>query len=75
MFFIVIHEYTQKRFFSRVLFANTIARKISRVFNFAKLTKIREIRENLYPRKFLPLRYTVPTCQISMINLYGKMAI
>ena len=43
---------------SRVLiFVNKHTKQFSRVFNFAKSAKIREIRENLYPRKFLPLRY------------------
>ena len=42
---------------SRVLiFANGTQKKISRVFNFAKSTKIREIRENLYARKLVRLR-------------------
>ena len=41
---------------SRVLiFANGTQKKISRVFNFAKSTKIREIRENLYTRKLVHL--------------------
>ena len=45
-------------FFSRVLiFANLTQQDISRVFNFANLAKIREIRENLYTRKLVRLRY------------------
>ena len=48
------------KFFSQVqVFANTISIKISRVFNFAKLTKIRENRENWYPRKLVPVRYAL----------------
>ena len=44
-------------FFSRVLiFANLTQQDISRVFNFANLAKIREIRENLYTRKLVRLR-------------------
>ena len=40
-----------------LIFANGTQKKISRVFNFAKSTKIREIRENLYTRKLVRLRY------------------
>ena len=32
-------------------------KNISQGFNFAKFEKIREIRENLYPQKFVPLKY------------------
>ena len=34
------------------IIANIVQKKISRVFNFAKLTKIRKLCENMYTRKF-----------------------
>ena len=45
-----------EKIFAEIYFREFTNKKFSRVLNFAKSTKIREIRENLYPRKFLPLR-------------------
>ena len=45
---------------SRVLiFAILTSRNISRVFNFVKMAKKREIREKMYPRKLVLLRYVL----------------
>ena len=41
------------------IFANRLVWNISRGFNFANFEKTREIRENFYPRKFLPLKYLI----------------
>ena len=39
-----------------LIFANLTSKNISRVFNFAKIDKKREIREKMYLRKLVLLR-------------------
>ena len=51
------------------IFANVVQKKISRVFNFAKSTKIREIRENLYTGKLVRLKYTKVLIKSSYYNI------
>ena len=60
------HPYLNLIIWFIIIFANWTFRNISRVFNFAKSRKISEIRENMYPQKFLLLRYgTEPYVRIN----------
>ena len=47
-------------YFACIFFLQMTLKKILRVFNFAKSTEIRQIRENMYMRKVVRLRFMLP---------------
>ena len=51
-----VEGYLMYFFVGILIFANLTSKNISRVFNFAKIDKKREIREKMYLRKLVLLR-------------------
>ena len=70
-FRVIFAKYEFCAYLACIYFRECRLKKISLVFNFMKSTKVREIRENMYTRKFVRLSYPLShVCFSSTPNRY-----